>query len=149
MRNEYSMSDVGMPAIQPLLRKPCHAEENCFLPFAALHLLPAAPPPPQPAAALSRSQAKNPLNSRIVPSCGLTAPAKTVNSRPLSALGADGRISGQAGLQPHARQLEADGKTIDLGQIAHDDALVRSRLHGSREEIPQPSWCGQVHHGSG
>ena len=34
----------------------------------------------------SRSQAKNPLNSRIVPSCGLTAPAKTVNSRPLSAL---------------------------------------------------------------
>ena len=54
--------------------------------FAALHLLPAAPPPPQPAAALSRSQAKNPLNSRIVPSCGLTAPAKTVNSRPLSAL---------------------------------------------------------------
>lgn len=61
--------------------------------------------------------------------------------------GADGRISGQAGCNRMLGSWKQDGKTIDLGQIAHDDALMRSRLHGSREEIPQPSRSGQVHHG--
>ena len=59
--------------------------------------------------------------------------------------GADGRISGQAGCN---RMLGSWKQQNDrFGSNRHDDALVRSRLHGSREEIPQPSRSGQVHHG--